>query len=190
MKIISHLLKRAQVQIRSLHQAVTLGQEGSRRRLVGGNLAAGEEGQALVEMAVMFGFLLLPVVTGILIFGVYMAQVQSVTEGVSAAGSTLVTLAGLTNSEVPDPCASVSTAFLNAAPMVSSNTSMLAFTTTIAAKNHTGTSCQDAASDLFTAGGTPVTVTVTYTGCSLNIYGKNFNPAGCTITRSITEFAQ
>ena len=76
-------------------------------------IARCEEGQALVEAALVIP-ILLTVGTGILIFGIYMMQILSLTEGVGSAGRVLAVSSGVTL----DPCATASAAFKNAAPLL------------------------------------------------------------------------
>ncbi|MGA7242786.1 MAG: TadE family protein [Terracidiphilus sp.] len=73
-----------------------------------------EEGQALVELALVSSILLM-VVTGILIFGIFEMQMMSLTEGVNSAGRVLAVSSGLTL----DPCNSAAQAVQSAAPLLS-----------------------------------------------------------------------
>jgi Flp pilus assembly protein TadG len=159
-------------------------------------LGSSEEGQALVELALASSMLLV-VVTGILIFGIFEMQVMSLTEGVNNAGRALAVSAGLTL----DPCDAAAKAVKSAAPLLgSSNLSysiVLNPTPTMGSStNHTysGASCSSTSTTTGAPGnllsGGSVTVTATDNNCSLRIFGKNFMPNGCSITQSITEVVQ
>jgi Flp pilus assembly protein TadG len=165
----------------------------------GGNLklaTKSEDGSALVEMALVSS-LLLTMVTGILIFGIFEMQVMAITEGVSSAGRALSVAAGNTL----DPCATAASAFQGAAPLL--GTANLTYKVVLnptpskgssTATTETGSTC--AATSLTTApasllvSGGSVQVTATYNKCSLQIFGKNFMPGGCSISQSITEIVQ
>jgi Flp pilus assembly protein TadG len=150
-----------------------------------------EEGQALVEAALVMPLLLLAG-TGILIFGIYMAQILSLTEGVGSAGRVLAVSAGLTT----DPCSVASQAFRNAAPILDPTklTYKIILNPGTGDNPYSGSSCSSsstttgAAGNLQTTG--TATVQVTYTGCSLSFYGNKLLPNGCSITQQVTEVVQ
>jgi Flp pilus assembly protein TadG len=155
-----------------------------------------EEGSALVEMALVSS-LLLTMVTGILIFGIFEMQVMAISEGVSSAGRTLAVSAGNTL----DPCATAASAFQGAAPLLSA--ANLSYTITLNPTPSKGSSTQTiktgatcAATSLTTppasllVSGGSVQMTATYNKCSLQIFGKNFMPGGCSISQTITEIVQ
>ncbi len=157
---------------------------------------AGEEGQALVEFALVASMLLV-VVTGILIFGIFEMQLMSLTEGVNSAGRVLAVSAGLTL----DPCAAAAQAVQNAAPLISpSNLSyQIVLNPTPASgsttnQTYSGASCSSSSATTGAAGylvsGGSVTVTAYDNKCSLAIFGKNFLPGGCQIYQTITEIVQ
>ena len=155
-----------------------------------------EDGSALVEMALVSS-LLLTMVTGILIFGIFEMQVMAITEGVSSAGRIVAVSAGNTL----DPCAMAASAFQGAAPLL--NTANTSYSTILnptpssgSSTNHTypGASCSSTslttgATSYLVSGGS-VQVTATYNKCSLRIFGKNFMPGGCSISQTITEIVQ
>jgi Flp pilus assembly protein TadG len=157
---------------------------------------AGEEGQALVEFALVASMLLV-VITGILIFGIFEMQLMSLTEGVNSAGRVLAVSAGLTL----DPCAAAAQAVQNAAPLLSpSNLSyQIVLNPTPAsgsttAQTYAGASCSSTSTTTGAPGylvsGGSVTVTAYAKKCSLAIFGKNFLPSGCQIYQTITEIVQ
>ena len=155
-----------------------------------------EEGQALVEFALVASMLLV-VITGILIFGIFELQLMSLTEGVNSAGRVLAVSAGLTL----DPCAAAAQAVQNAAPLLSpSNLSyQIVLNPTPAsgsttAQTYSGASCSSTSTTTGAPGylvsGGSVTVTAYAKKCSLAIFGKNFLPGGCQIYQTITEIVQ
>jgi|GEM_PF-5461854 Flp pilus assembly protein TadG len=150
-----------------------------------------ETGQALVEAALVLPLLLIAG-TGILVFGLYMVQILSLTEGVGSAGRVLAANAGITL----DPCAAAAQAFQNAAPLL--KTSNLTYTITLNPGTgnvpYSGTSCPSASTNTgapgnLVSGGT-ATVKVTYSNCSLSFYGNNLLPGGCSISQQVTETVQ
>lgn len=155
-------------------------------------VAAAEEGQALVEAALVLP-MLLTVGTGILIFGIFMMQILSLTEGVGSAGRVLAVSGGVTL----DPCASAATAVQNAAPLL--KTSNLSYTVTMNTGTggdqvYSGTSCSSASTTTGAAGylvsGGTVKVKATYSNCSLSFYGNNLFPGGCSISQTVMETVQ
>lgn len=173
---------------------------GSPRRGFLAPLCACEEGQSLVEFALVLPMLMV-VVTGVLIFGIYETQIMSLTEGVDSAGRVVSVSAGQT----VDPCNLTATTVASGSPIL--NPAGISYTLTLnpipgnlAANNHTYTgtgsswSCSSASSTTGAAGnlvsGGTVTVKATYTACALKFYGNNLMPGGCSISQSITEVVQ
>jgi len=155
-------------------------------------VAVAEEGQALVEAALVLP-MLLTVGTGIIVFGIYMMQILSLTEGVGSAGRVLAVSGGVTL----DPCAAAATAVQNASPLL--KTSSLSYTVTMNTgtsgdQAYSGTSCSSASTTTGAAGylvsGGTVKVKATYSSCSLSFYGNNFFPGGCSISQSVMETVQ
>jgi Flp pilus assembly protein TadG len=153
-----------------------------------------EEGQALVEFSLVASILLV-VVTGILIFGIFEMQVMSLTEGVNSAGRVLAVSAGLTT----DPCNLAAQAVQNAAPSL--KPASLSYTVVLnpspgvtANQTYTGSSCSSTSTTTGAAGylatGGNVTVTASYSQCGLRFFGKNLMPNGCSISSTITEVVQ
>ena len=151
-----------------------------------------DEGQALVETALILP-IVLTIVFGILVFGIFTMQIMSLAQGVNNAGNVLSVSAGQTT----DPCALAATNVQSAAPLLSS--ANLSYTVTLtpsggSAQPYSGSSCSSSSTTTGAAGylvsGGTVQVTATYTNCSLKFYGKNFLPNGCSITNTITEAIQ
>jgi Flp pilus assembly protein TadG len=155
-----------------------------------------DEGQALVELALVSSILLV-VVTGILVFGIFEMQMMSLTEGVNSAGRALAVSAGLTL----DPCDAAAKAVQGAAPLLSPSnlsyqivlnpTPSLGSTTnhSYSTASCSSTSTTTGAPSYLISGGT-VTVTATDSNCSLKFFGNNLMPNGCQISQSITEVVQ
>jgi Flp pilus assembly protein TadG len=151
-----------------------------------------DDGQVLVETALVLPIFLL-IVTGTLIFGIFTMQMMSLTEGVSNAGRVLSLNAGTTL----DPCSLAATSVQNASPGV--NSSNLSYSITLTppsgtAQTYSGASCSSTstttgAAQYLKSGGI-VTITATYTGCSLKYFGANLTPSGCSMSKSITESVQ
>jgi Flp pilus assembly protein TadG len=146
-------------------------------------LHLGEQGQSLVEFALLVPMLLL-LTTGIFVFGAAMNNYMQLTNAVSVGARTVAINAGIAT----DPCATAANAIKAAAPGLA--TSGLSFkisfigTTTV---NATGATCiADAAS--LTSGST-VMVTATYP-LNLSIYGNVFNLSNAVLTASSTELVQ
>lgn len=150
-----------------------------------------EEGQALVEAALVLPMLLI-VGTGILIFGIFMMQILSLTEGVGNAGRLLAVSGGVTL----DPCATAATAVQNSAPLL--KTSNLTYQITLNPGTgdvvYSGSSCSSSSTTTGAAGnlisGGTAKVRVSYSNCSLSFYGNNLLPGGCSISQSVTETVQ
>jgi Flp pilus assembly protein TadG len=183
-----------------MRRAAASKNEHAEARFPGGRVRArfssGDEGQAAVEFALMLPLMLI-VVTGVLIFGIYEMQILALVEGVSSAGRVLAVSAGQTL----DPCATAAAAVTSAAAVL--NSANLSYTTTLnpvpgnlAVNNHSysGASCLSSSStsppaSYLVSGGT-VTVQATFNACSLKFYGNNLAPSGCSISQSITEVVQ
>jgi Flp pilus assembly protein TadG len=150
-----------------------------------------QEGQALVEAALVLPLLLIAG-TGILVFGIYIMQIMTLTEGVGSSGRVLAVSAGLTT----DPCSTAATAFQNAAPLLKADN--LSYTIVLNSgtgnQTYSGSSCSSSsttsgAAGFLVSGGT-ATVRVSYSNCSLAFYGNNLLPNGCQISQQVTETVQ
>ncbi|HEY1578883.1 MAG TPA: TadE/TadG family type IV pilus assembly protein [Terracidiphilus sp.] len=150
------------------------------------------EGQALVETALILP-IVLTIVFGILVFGIFTMQIMSLAQGVNNAGNVLSVSAGQTT----DPCSLAATNVQSAAPLLSSASLTYSLKLTPSggtAQSYPGSSCSSSSTTTGAAGnlssGGTVQITATYTNCSLKFYGKNFLPNGCSITSTITEAVQ
>jgi Flp pilus assembly protein TadG len=144
-----------------------------------------QEGQAMVEMALILPVLLL-VVTGILVFGLAFNNYLMLTEATSVGARTLA----ISRGETTDPCATAASAVYAAAPLlVAAN---LSFTFVLNGTTYTGPSCNSGSSTTGAAGnlkqGAYAVVTVTYP-CSLAVYGANYAP-NCSLQSQIAELVQ
>jgi len=150
-------------------------------------LVSEEEGASLIEFALVSTILLLPLTTGIMTFGIYMANQMQLINAVDTGARTLAVNGGITL----DTCSVASSAIISAAPGL--NSSQLNFSYTLNGTPYSGTSCASAtlltgaASNL--AAGTTATVTVNYP-CNLSIFGTNFMPSGCFMRASTSELVQ
>jgi Flp pilus assembly protein TadG len=149
-------------------------------------LQAGEQGSALIEFALILPMLLM-LTTGLLVFGVAMNNYLQLTHAVNVAART-VSLYGHdagTANNIADPCATASTAVMNAAPSL--NSSNMTFSYSFGTTTASTTSCTSAASSL--TSGSNVTVTATYP-LNLSVYGKVFSQNNAVLQASATELVQ
>lgn len=151
-----------------------------------------DDGQVLVETALVLPIFLL-IVTGTLIFGIFTMQMMGLTEGVSNAGRVLSVSAGQTL----DPCSLAATSVQSAASGLSKPSISTSITLTPqggTATTYSGASCSSTSTTTGAAGnlksGGIVTISATYTGCSLKYFGTNLTPSGCSMTKAVTETVQ
>jgi Flp pilus assembly protein TadG len=144
-----------------------------------------EQGQAMVEVALVLPILLL-VLTGIFALGLAFNNYLILTEATNVGARALAISRGSTT----DPCATTSSAVIAAAPLlVAAN---LTFTFGLNGTTYSGTSCSSgstttgAAANLVQGGNALVTVTYP---CSLAVYGANYAPS-CVLQAQITELIQ
>lgn len=149
-------------------------------------IRSGDAGGALVEFALVVPMMLV-LTTGILIFGIAVANYLNLTE----ATSTGARLLAVSRGQTLDPCATTANAIYAAAPTLTR--SNLTFTFVLNGTSYPGASCTSTSNTTGAAGnlvqGGTAKVTVTYP-CSLAIYGRNFAPGGCTLTSQTTELVQ
>jgi Flp pilus assembly protein TadG len=153
--------------------------------MISAPLCLNEEGQAMVEVALVLPVLLL-VLTGIFALGLAFNNYLILTEATNVGARALAISRGSTT----DPCATTSSAVIAAAPLlVSAN---LTFTFGLNGTTYSGTSCSSgstttgAAANLVQGGNALVTVTYP---CSLAVYGANYAPS-CVLQAQITELIQ
>lgn len=144
-----------------------------------------EEGQAMVEMALVLPVLLL-VVTGILTFGLAFNNYVLLTEATSVGARTLA----ISRGETTDPCATASSAIYAAAPLlVPANFS---FTFVLNGTTYTGPSCNSGSTTTGAAGnlkqGAYATVNTSYP-CSLAFYGSSY-ASSCSLQTQVSELVQ
>jgi len=155
-------------------------------RLLRAVLRAGEWGSALVEFALILPMLLL-LTTGVLIFGVAMNNYMQITNAVSIGARTLAVSAQITL----DPCATASTAIINAAPGLTS--SNLKFSYLLNGVAYSGTSCSSASVSSGAAenlsSGTTATVTATYP-LNLSVFGQKYSATNAVLQATSTELVQ
>jgi len=164
-------------------------------RTAGGRLRGcmrrGEEGGALVEMAVVLP-IFLSVTLGIFTVGLTMNNYQMLTNAVNVGGTQLQQIRNMPGAS--DPCATVGTAVTGAAPsLASSGTNAILLTITL--DNGSYSQGPTAASTITCTGGTAyllqstnASITASYP-CNLTIYGVNYAPS-CKLHASVTELMQ
>lgn len=150
-------------------------------------LRIGESGSALVETALVFAILLLPLTTGIFVFGIAMSNYVTLTNAVSTGARTVALNAQLTT----DPCLVASSAIEAAAPSLNPN--KMTFSYTFNGVPQSGASCNSASIDsgaaLDLASGTTVTVTATYP-LNLSIFGTQMSASNAVLQATSTELVQ
>lgn len=140
---------------------------------------AGENGQAVVEMALM-----LPILASLMLTIFYVGWGFNnkilVTQAVGAGGAYIQALAQNTATQIADPCAATTAVIQSAAPSL--NPTNLTLTYTLNGTSY-GATCSGGSSN-FVLGAT-LTVKGTYP-CTLVIMGVNYAP-GCLITAQTSE---
>lgn len=170
-----------------------------RRALRTSARAGREEGQAIVEFALVFSLLAI-LLLGIISFGIAFDNQITLTHAANNAAQVVMSGSGV----ITDPCASVNSALAAAAtnlnnpniygsnPLSFSITAYTNATNSVSVGPYTvafsgsGQSCQSEAADL--TQGQQVVVTATY-GCNLTIFGHNFAP-NCKLTAQTSEVVQ
>lgn len=136
----------------------------------------------MVEFALALPIMLL-IVTGICAFGITISHYMILTDATNVGGRQLAIIRG----SVTDACSTVAqTIAQSASTLTTANLSykfVLNGNTTSSAKP----SCVTDTSNLLP--GQTVQVTVTYSSCSLAVFGQNFAPT-CTIQAQATELEQ
>jgi len=190
--MLSALAERGVMKSKIASQSAITSKTPSFRNLIRFRLGLRDEGQALAETALVFPVILI-LITGILIFGIFIMQMMSLTEGVSNAGRVLSVSAGQTT----DPCALTATSLQSAAPLLVKANLSYSITLTPpggSATTYNGASCSSADTTTGAAGkllsGGVVSITASYSQCSLAFFGNNLMPGGCSISRTITEAVQ
>ncbi len=167
---------------RSLRDFVTTRKRSAAHRSIGRNarasLAHGDEGNALLEMALIMPALL-GLVTGICAFGITFSNQLTLTQAVGSAGQYLSQYRPLKKT---DPCADTFTQLTNAAPNL--NSANISMTISINGIQKSGNTCSGAQTN-FGTGGVDVSVYATYP-CSLAIYGVKLG-SGCQLSAKVTE---
>jgi len=146
--------------------------------------ARGEQGQALIEFALILP-LLLTLVLGGVTFGIALNNYLTLTNATAMGAQAL----SISRGQTTDPCTTASGAVYGGAPNLTP--ANLKFTIvlngkTVAGPNQAAPSCSGDQTDLVES--QPAQVTVTYP-CNLNFFG--YKPApGCTLTAKVTEAIQ
>lgn len=143
------------------------------------HLRRGEEGSALVEIALIMGPLL-AAITAICAFGVAFSNQLALTSAVGSGAQYLQ----LIRTTTTDPCKDTLTAIENAAPNLTPASINITVTINGTAPTQSNNSCSGAQSSLVQ--GEPVTV-VAKDPCALPIYGTKFS-TGCQLSAQVTEY--
>jgi Flp pilus assembly protein TadG len=138
-----------------------------------------EDGQALIELAVVLPVLLL-VATGIGAFGVTMVNYLRLVDAVNDGARQMVII----RSQTSDPCATLSTIVTNAAPSLTA--SRFVFTFAFNGTTYSGTTCTAGASNLVQ--GASGKISATYP-CSIAVFRESLAP-GCTLQAATAELIQ
>jgi Flp pilus assembly protein TadG len=151
----------------------------TRRRRLGALLPNGEQGQAMVELALILPAIF-AVLTAIATFAVGFNNQLTLINATGAGAQYLA----LIRTSTTDPCADTLTAMQQSAPSLTASSIHISVTMDGVTPTQTGNSCSGAQSDL--VAGQPVTVTATYP-CALLIYGPPFLST-CTLHAKATEY--
>jgi Flp pilus assembly protein TadG len=149
-------------------------------------LHCGDQGQSLVEFALIAPMLLL-LATGIMVFGKAMNNYLQLTNAVSVGARTVAINAGVTL----DPCATAANAITAAAPGL--NPANFTFSYTFSGTGYSGSTC--ASSDFKSgaanalASGSTATVTATYP-FQLSVFGGVFSKPNSLLQASSSELVQ
>jgi Flp pilus assembly protein TadG len=148
------------------------------RRLMRAKCVKGEEGNSLVEIALVLP-LFLAIITGIGSFAIALGNQITLIQATGSGGQYLQEIRSITS----DPCKDTITAIQNAAPGLAAANIGLTLTMNGNAPI-TGSSCSGKQSELVEGGA--VTVATTYP-CSLSVYGIKFTNT-CQLTAAVTEY--
>lgn len=145
--------------------------------------ARSEEGQSLLEFALVAPILLI-VVTGIATFGFTLNNYLVMTNAVNTSAQLLAIIRN--SPTYTDPCAAAVTAFQNAAPILKTSNLKYSFVLNGTSYASNTTSCTSGAANLVQ--GQSAQITVTYP-CTLMVYGANLLPS-CNLRVQTTEIVQ
>jgi Flp pilus assembly protein TadG len=155
---------------------LAVGSRSSGRRLLA-LLRAGEQGSALIEIALILPMLMV-LITGLCAFGVAFNNELTLTSAVGSGAQYLQ----LIRTSTTDPCADTINAIESAAPSLKS--SSISLTLNLNGTSVSGNSCSGDQSYLVQ--GAPITVSATYP-CTLPIYGTKFATA-CQLSAKVSEY--
>jgi Flp pilus assembly protein TadG len=176
---------------RSLIRAATSTEPGVETRPRGWRLfnlfRRGEHGSSLVETALVLSLVVLPLTTGVLVFGVAMNNYLQLTNAVSLGARAMALNGGITL----DPCAVAVNAIEAAAPAL--DPTKLTFSFTLSGNPESGTSCSASsvnnAPASYLASGSQASVTATYP-LNLSIFGTKFSASNQVLQATSTELVQ
>jgi Flp pilus assembly protein TadG len=185
MKILNNARRQAMVLMRGLDRAAASSKARVKARPAGSGLRArlrsGEEGQSLVEFALVMSMVLLPLMAFFFTLSMALDHRLQLDEGVSNGGRVLALQRGQT-----DPCAATITAIEAAAPGLTPASFSFTFVISGPGGGSYTTTCPTTTTVYMTSGdNAEVEVTYPYT---LNIYGAPV--AAGTFHSNITEVTQ
>jgi Flp pilus assembly protein TadG len=173
---------------RGWNRSASAAQRGSRSlgRQIHAQLRSGEQGNAIIEFALILPVMLL-LTTGIMVFGIAMNNYLQLNNAVSVGARTLAISAQLTL----DPCATASSAITSAVPNLTP--SKFTFSYVMNGTTYTGTTCASASVSDGAAGnlasGTTVSVTATYP-LNLSVFGQQYSANSAVLSATSTELVQ
>lgn len=144
-----------------------------------GWFAGGEEGNTLVEFAIVLPVLML-IISGIFAFGLAISNQLTLTQALGTGAQYLQQI----RTSTTDPCSDTFTAIKNAAPYLNSSSIVVTVTMNGVTPTQTGNTCAGAQSNL--TPGVPVKVSATYP-CTLSVYSMSF-ASSCQLSAQVTEY--
>ena len=191
MKMLEGLRRQRPMLARDIKRAgASKSPRGSTRSISGRirSLQSGEEGQAIVETTVCLVFIVLPLVFGLFMFGLYIAYYQDLTQAVGAAGVRVGSDRGVSS----DPCADALATIQGTSPL-NLTASNLTLTVTYAQPGSSsfttlgGNSCPGNANSILgtTYGGTAVVSATYIVPCPVPFAKFVCQPVGAQVTEYV-----
>jgi Flp pilus assembly protein TadG len=149
-------------------------------RLLRARLRPAEEGGALVEMALVLPILAM-MVLGLMSVATMFMNYLDLTEATGAGAQYLAEI----RTSSTNPCQDTYNAIIAAAPSLTTTNISLSFSFDNGAKTTSGDTC--AGYQQYLVQGEPTSVTATYP-CNLSFYGVNYDPGGCTLSATSSEY--
>jgi Flp pilus assembly protein TadG len=171
---------------RDAEPSVASGNRGVFSRHMRALLRRGEQGQSMVEFALILPMMLL-ITTGIFVFGIAMNNYLQLTNAVSIGARAVANSAQMSSGgTAADPCAVGAAAIAAAAPGLNAANLSTSFVFN-GNPAVSGPSCASSATEL--SPGTSVTVTAQYP-LNLSVFGQKYSASNAVLQASSTELAQ